>query len=74
MWGYFSWQFSTNAFSSAVDNEVGGGVPVSGLFFHGTNRACTLGDPGIKNMLCGKKERSLCAIIRDSFDIPKAGM
>ena len=73
MWGYFSWPFSTNVFNSVVDNGVGGGVPILGLFFRGANRACTLGDTGIKNMLCGKKERSLCAIIRDSFYISKAG-
>ena len=61
MWGYFSWPFS-NAFSSVVDNEVCDGVPVSGLFFHGKNRACTLGDTGIKNMLCGKRECSLVCV------------
>ena len=61
-------------FSSVISDEVGGSVLASGLFFHGTNRACTLGDTRVKDVLCKKRECSLCAIIRDSFDISKTGM
>jgi hypothetical protein len=57
-----------------VQAEVGGGHPTSGLFFHGTNRACTLGDKSSKDELCGKKECNLCAIIRGSFSVGKAGV
>jgi len=60
-------------YGSTVKQEVGGGVMTSGLFFHGTNRACTLGDTKIKDELCTKNKCSLCAIIRDSFDVEKTG-
>jgi len=62
-----------HSYSLNVKAEVGGGVVTSGLFFHGTNRACTLGDTWTKDELCSKKDCSLCAIIRDSFDIDKTG-
>jgi len=68
------WTLLTNVISSNVKAEVGGGIMTSGLFFHGTNRACTLGDKRTKDALCSKKECSLCAIIRDSYDIDKTGM
>ena len=60
-------------FSSVINTELGGGALVSGLFFHGTNRACDLGDTKGRDVLCSDKECSLCAIIRDSFDIDKTG-
>ena len=56
-----------------IKSKVRGGITISGLFFHGTNRACTLGDKRTNDELCSKKECSLCAIIRDSFDIDKTG-
>jgi len=64
----------TNVISSNVKAEVGGGIVTSGLFFHGTNRACTLGDNRTEDELCNKKKCSLCAIIRDSYDVDKTGM
>ena len=60
--------------SSTVKGEVGGGITTSGLFFHGTDRACALGDTRIKDELCTKKKCSLCAIIRDSFDVERTGI
>jgi len=62
-----------HSYNSTVNTQVGGGIVTSGLFFHGTNRACTLGDTRVKDELCTKKECSLCAIIRHSFDIEKTG-
>ncbi|KAF9643747.1 hypothetical protein BDM02DRAFT_1355740 [Thelephora ganbajun] len=47
-------------YNSNIEAEVGGGVVVSGLFFHGTNRACTLGDTRTNNELCNKKECNTC--------------
>jgi len=64
----------TNAISSTITAEVGGGIATSGLFFHVTDRACTLGDERTKDELCNKKECSLCAIIRDSFDVSRTGV
>lgn len=66
--------FLTNIFSAKVCAEVGGGALTTDLFFHGTNRACTLGDRRTEDALCSKRECSLCAIIRNSFDVSKTGM
>ncbi len=68
------WTFLTTAISSNVKAEVGGGIVTSGLFFHGTDRACTLGDTRVKDVLCNKKECSLCMVIRHSFDIERTGV
>ena len=68
------WTSLTTVISSTVERQVGGGIVTSGLFFHGTNRACTLGDTRLKDELCTKKKCSLCAIIRNSFDVEKTGM
>jgi len=61
------------SYNSNVKAEVGGGIVTSGMFFHGTNRACTLGDNRTEDELCSKKDCSLCAIIRDSYDVGKTG-
>ena len=63
----------TNLISLNVKAEVRGGVVTSGLFFHGMNRACTLGDNRTEDQLCSKSDCSLCAIIHDLFDISKTG-
>ena len=66
--------FLMSVISSNVKAEVGGGIATSGLFFHGTNRACTLGDKWTNDQLCTKKDCSLCGIIRGSYDIDKTGV
>lgn len=60
--------------SSTIIAEVGDGVETSGLFFHGTNRACTLGDRRTNDELCNNNKCNLCGIIRTSFDLSRSGM
>jgi hypothetical protein len=60
--------------SSSIVAEVGDGVDTSGLFFHGTNRACALGDKKINDELCNNNKCNLCGIIRSSYDLAKSGM
>ncbi|KAL4249305.1 hypothetical protein ABKN59_007006 [Abortiporus biennis] len=43
------------------------------LLFHGTNRACLLGENTKNTMLCKLSGCSLCTIIRQSFDVSKCG-
>ncbi|KAH7913781.1 ADP-ribosylation [Hygrophoropsis aurantiaca] len=43
------------------------------LLFHGTNRACLLGEKPNNVLLCGLRECYLCSILRTSFDITKCG-
>lgn len=43
------------------------------LLFHGTNRACLLGESSRNVLLCGLKECYLCSILRSSFDVKKCG-
>jgi len=50
-----------------------GNTDVESLLFHGTKRACLLGE-NINNLrLCALKKCSVCSIIRSSFDIEKCG-
>ncbi|KAH7884348.1 ADP-ribosylation [Phlebopus sp. FC_14] len=43
------------------------------LLFHGTNRACLLGESSGSVLLCSLRECSLCSILRSSFDVSKCG-
>ena len=43
------------------------------LLFHGTNRACLLGESSDSVLLCGLEECYLCSIVRNSFDVSKCG-
>jgi hypothetical protein len=43
------------------------------LLFHGTNRACLLGESSSNVLLCSLKECYLCSILRASFDVKKCG-
>lgn len=43
------------------------------LLFHGTNRACLLGENDQNVLLCGLPKCSLCTILRESFDVNKCG-
>lgn len=43
------------------------------LLFHGTNRACLLGESSNNVLLCSLKECYLCSILRSSFDVKKCG-
>jgi len=43
------------------------------LLFHGTNRACLLGESSNSVLLCNLKECYLCSILRASFDVKKCG-
>ncbi|KAL4075066.1 hypothetical protein V8B97DRAFT_1949297 [Scleroderma yunnanense] len=43
------------------------------LLFHGTNRACLLGETGNNVLLCSLRDCSLCSILRTSFDVTKCG-
>ncbi|KAF8134894.1 ADP-ribosylation [Boletus edulis] len=43
------------------------------LLFHGTNRACLLGESSGSVLLCDLKECYLCSIVRSSFDVNKCG-
>lgn len=44
------------------------------LLFHGSNRACLLGESSASVLLCDLKECYLCSILRSSFDVSKCGM
>lgn len=43
------------------------------LLFHGTNRACMLGECRSDVLLCSLQTCSLCSILRTSFDVSKCG-
>lgn len=43
------------------------------LLFHGTNRACLLGEIGNNVVLCSLQDCSLCSILRTSFDVKRCG-
>jgi hypothetical protein len=43
------------------------------LLFHGTNRACLLGESSTNVLLCGLEQCYLCSIVRSSFDVSKCG-
>jgi len=43
------------------------------LLFHGTNRACLLGEIGNNVVLCSLRDCSLCSILRTSFDVKRCG-
>lgn len=43
------------------------------FLFHGTNRACSLGEDRSSTHLCMLPECHLCCIVRSSFDIRKCG-
>ncbi|CAG7851177.1 SubName: Full=Uncharacterized protein {ECO:0000313/EMBL:CCA71846.1} [Serendipita indica DSM 11827] len=65
--------FSYNAYRDRVEQEGGfatkGRMPGNeSLRFHGTTRACLLGDPG-NTQLCSDSTCGLCGIIRTSFDL-----
>ncbi|KAF9790506.1 hypothetical protein BJ322DRAFT_394756 [Thelephora terrestris] len=62
-----------HSYRSSIVAEVGDGVDTSGLFFHGTNRACALGDRKINDELCNNNKCNLCGIIRSSYDLAKSG-
>ncbi|KAF9444459.1 ADP-ribosylation [Macrolepiota fuliginosa MF-IS2] len=53
--------------------DVSDGFPSEQLLFHGTNRACSLGEDGASTDLCQRPDCYLCSIIRNSFDITKCG-
>jgi hypothetical protein len=44
------------------------------LLFHGTNRACSLGEDRLKTYLCTLADCNLCCVIRQSFDVGMCGM
>ncbi|KAH7925823.1 ADP-ribosylation [Leucogyrophana mollusca] len=43
------------------------------LLFHGTNRACLIGEKPNNVILCSLRECYLCSILRSSFDVNKCG-
>ncbi|KAI0925692.1 hypothetical protein AcV5_008363 [Taiwanofungus camphoratus] len=43
------------------------------FLFHGTNRACLLGETSQNVVLCNLPECYLCAILRESFDVERCG-
>lgn len=46
---------------------------IESLLFHGTKRACLLGEDANNLRLCSLKKCAACSIIRSSFDIGKCG-
>lgn len=48
--------------------------PNEQFLFHGTDRACSLGEDPASTNLCMLPECHLCCIVRNSFDISKCGM
>lgn len=62
-----------HTYSTTIKAEVGDGIETSGLFFHGTNRACRLGDKKTDTELCNNTRCHMCGIIRASYDITKCG-
>ena len=44
------------------------------FLFHGTRRACLVGEDGRNASLCSSADCNLCSIIKDSFDITRSGM
>lgn len=53
--------------------KTAGKIEVESLLFHGTRRACLLGEDVNNVRLCALNSCSLCSIIRSSFDIDKCG-
>jgi len=49
------------------------GAGAESLLFHGTNRACLLGENPKNVLLCKLSGCSLCTIIRESYDLNKCG-
>ena len=43
------------------------------LLFHGTDRACLLGESSASVVLCGLDQCYLCSIVGNSFDVRKCG-
>lgn len=56
-----------------IKAEVGDGVETAGLFFHGTNRSCRLGESKLEDALCNKSRCNMCGIIRRSYDVTRCG-
>ncbi|KAI9570622.1 ADP-ribosylation [Boletus coccyginus] len=43
------------------------------LLFHGTNRACLLGESSGSVLLCSLEQCYMCSIVRSSFDVSRCG-
>jgi len=71
-------QFALERFLSYRDRvqntlEANGKPGNETLLFHGTNRACLLGESSTNVLLCGLEQCYLCSIVRSSFDVSKCG-
>jgi len=53
--------------------KAAGKTELESLLFHGTRRACLLGEDINNLRLCSLRKCSVCSIIRSSFDIEKCG-
>jgi hypothetical protein len=58
---------------AAVAESSGREDPNEQLLFHGTTRACLLGEDAKSLYLCNLSDCLLCNIIRNSFDVEKCG-
>ncbi|KAF9444456.1 hypothetical protein P691DRAFT_778238 [Macrolepiota fuliginosa MF-IS2] len=56
-----------------VLGDIAGDSPNEQLLFHGTDRACSVGEDSASAGLCRRPDCYLCCIIRSSFDIEKCG-
>ena len=68
---YFN--FCRAAVQASPSVKTAGKIEVESLLFHGTRRACLLGEDVNNVRLCALNSCSLCSIIRSSFDIDKCG-
>ncbi|KAF7969837.1 hypothetical protein HWV62_25900 [Athelia sp. TMB] len=53
--------------------KAAGKKEIENLLFHGTKRACLLGENAKNSRLCGSSKCAVCSIIRSSFDIARCG-
>lgn len=60
----------TNAARRMADPEF---EDVHKLLFHGTTRACLLGEDDDRLVPCDQSKCYLCSIIKDGYDVEKCG-
>ncbi|KAF8448706.1 hypothetical protein L210DRAFT_3522920 [Boletus edulis BED1] len=65
---YFAYRAKVQASTHAKDQRGN-----EKFLFHGTNRACLLGESSSTVLLCGDKQCSLCSILRTSLAVSKCG-
>ncbi|KAH8112675.1 ADP-ribosylation [Phellopilus nigrolimitatus] len=69
---YFTYQQKIHIQSLLLTNGSQSNADES-LLFHGTSRACLLGEEDNQDTICSSSRCSLCKIIQSSFDVKRCG-